>query len=622
MTLVRQPEDRKWLQPNTSVLFGNIYETKNMDFSLPGFVKVAPRTRYVGREDAASSSFENVTSIVYGAFGGTASGFSSTNLYYFLTNDTMYVATPDLADFGALTNATPPTMNIYGDMLAHGNNLFVTNSQEINFLSGGTWLINQIAGQGGTIMTADTPHPIGTNVLFSTSADILYGNGNQINATTTAAGSYTTGVIVLNSNLQVQWIRTFNSAVWFGTRNLRLGNARVYQWDGTSTNWNYEYEVDCQWVYSGCEWQGNFYIITNDGRLMAFNGSGFTEVARLPCYTNIITTNNYFFGNAFTLGSIAQRGMAVIDGLIHVMVNAEATNDGGTVEEATTRLMSGIWVYDPQVGFYNKYTPSNSTSTTNTDFGQMALEDGAGAIAPLVQDPTAASPVTSSVGGTLLYGAKLNGGTSTNYYTAGSVTSGENRGYMTTARLESDEIQDSWRDVWVKFEEMQNATDAIVLRYRTEDREGLPFTTSSDVTWTSTTVFTSTDTRFANVVAGDEVTVITGDGAGSTVNISTITENTGTYTVTVDEAVTAITASDVGKVAISNFQRMSPTISEATIDNVQVFARHAKIVFPFDTEDSQSAPSEWVEVKMEVRGENVRISQFIVLSETQQFVII
>lgn len=619
MGLINIPEERKWLQPNTSVLFGNIYETKNIDFSLPGFLKLAPRTRYIGREDASTSTFENLLSIVY----MSPSNLFGTKSYYLLTDDKIFTCTTALGSFAAMGGASEPTLSTDSDMIASGLYLVISVNDEMSRSTGGAWTNGIIVTAGGATLDTNSNHPL----CYGFNTNIYVGNRNKVNQfLTNSSGlptTYSENVVVIGLAYTIQWIRSFNSSIWIGTRNLLNGNAKVFQWDGSSSNFNYEYEVDCQWVYSGCDWQGNFFIFTSDGRLMSFNGAGFSEVARIPAYTNTIATNNYQFGNSYVLGSVFQRGMAVVDGLIHIMVNSEATNDDATIDGATTRLMSGIWVYDPEVGFYNKYTPSNSTSTTNTDFGQMALEDGAGAISATFSDPATASAITSSVGGTLLYGAKLNSGSSTNYYTLGSVTTGENRGYFTTSRIESPEIQESWRYVWLKYEEFTNDTDKIVVRYRTKEKEGLPFTTSSNVTWTSSTVFTSTDTRFANVDAGDEVTVMTGDGAGSIANISSISYSNPTYTVTVDEAITAVTNGDVGKVIISNFHKIEQVISTATEDGVNITSRYAKLSIPLaQTSTEQPAPSAWLELKVELRGENVRISEMNVLSETQTKTII
>ncbi len=618
MPLVNIPEQRKWTQPNTSVLFGNIYSTYNIDFSLPGFIKLAPRTRYVGREDASTSTFDYTLSIVYMSPGN----LFGTKKYYILTNDTVFTIDTDLTNFADIGLATDPNLALASDAVASGLYYVVSTQTDMSVMAGASWTNGIINTAGGAALDSNATHPL----CVGFDGNIAIGNRNKIcKWTTNASGNPTTyaaDVMSVPLAHTIQWIRSFNDSYWIGTRNLINGNAALFQWDGAAATFDKSYEVDTQWLYSGVEWQGNFYVFTSDGRLMNFNGAGFTEVARLPAYTDYLVENDYRWGNSFQLGAVHQHGVAVIDGLIHVAINSEAFN-GTITPDATQKLCSGIWVYDPAVGFYHKYGLSNSSATT--DFGQPALDAGAVTISPLFLDPTSSGGPSAAVGGTLLYGARLSSGTATNYYVLGSVTTGDNRGNFTTSRIESPEVQESWRYVWIKYDELQSATDTIVLKYKTKDRENLPFTTSSDVTWTSTTVFTSTDTGFANVVVGDEVSVLSGDGAGSTAHISAISYSNPTYTVTLDEAITDITASDEGIVAVDNYHKLSPTITEttATTEQPNVTPRHAKLTIPVDTAtDYQPAPSEWLQLKVEMRGENVRISGMSVLSETQTKTII
>lgn len=609
MALVNIPDQRQWTQPNTSVLFGNIYQSRNIDFSLNGFLKLSPRTRYVYRENSSGSTFDYVLSIVYGNFGGTSSGPNGEG-YYTVTSDGMYLIDDDLDGAGVLTNASAPSPALGStDAVSWEGGMWVTTTSNLSNLTSGTWTNSLMS------LTSGIPHPL----CVAWNNLLLVGNGSSINSRD-SGGTNVSNVVVVPDEYRIQWMRSFNKNVWIGTRNLSNGESKIFQWDGSSENFNNEYEVDCQWVYSGTAHDGNLYIFTNDGRLMSFNGAGFTEVARLPVYTNIITTNDYYFVNGFTLGSIFQRGMAVVDGLIHILVNSNALK-GGVEDTGTNLFSSGVWVYDPDIGMYHKYAPSNS-QTSNTDFGFMGLDAGAGALSPVYADPTSTNVIDATKGGTLVYGARLDSGTAS-FYTFGSVTSGVNRGFFSTSRIESPGVQESWRYVWVKFEEFTSSDDAIVLKYRTKYRENLPFTSPTEVTWTSTTVFTSPDTTFADVVVGDEVTVATGSGAGCIAHISSITNNAGTYTVTLDEAITGVSASDTGYVIVDNFHRLpayadANAISTATINNAEVGARFAKVAIPEVTAtDYQPAPSEWIEIKAELRGENIRISEMAVLSETQ-----
>lgn len=616
MALVNIPDQRQWTQPNTSVLFGNIYQTRNIDFSLPGFLKLASRTRYVYREDTAASNFDYVLSIVYGDFGGTTSGGPNGEGYYTVTSDKIFLIDDDLDGAGQLTNSSPPSPSLGStDAVSWEGGLWVTTSSNLANLTSGTWTTSIMS------LTASIPHPL----CVAWNNLLLVGNGSAINSRD-SGGSNTSNVVTIPDEYRVQWMRSFNKNVWIGTRNLSNGQAKVYQWDGSSENFNNEYEVDCQWIYSGVSWNGNLYIFTNDGRIMSFNGAGFTEVARLPVYTKIIAENSYYFVNGFTLGSVFQRGMAIVDGLVHVLVNSNASA-AGLDEDATNIFSSGVWVYDPNIGMTHKFSLTNSILASTVDFGQMAFASGGGALAPVFQDPTSTNVIDGAEGGTLVFGGRVDGG-ATEYYTFASVTSGENRGFFSTSRIESPEVQESWRYVWLKFEEFENSEDAILLKYRTKYREGLPFTTDNEVTWTSSTTFTSTETFFANVVAGDEVSVVDGKGAGCIAHIASISNNAGTYTVTLDEAITAVAASDTGRVIVDNFHRLpayegANAISTATINNAEVGARFAKVAIPEVTAtDYQPAPSEWIEVKAELRGENIRISEMAVLSETQTFKII
>ncbi len=605
MTLVNVPENRTWTQPNTSVLFGNLYATRNIDFSLPGFASLSPRTRYFGREAVSGSDFDYLVSVVFGAFGGTFSGGSATDLYYYVSSDDIFVSPTDLGPFARLTNVSTPTLSTNSDGVSWNGGLWVTTTSNLSSLISGTWANSLYS------LTSGIPHPLAVSGELES---LLIGNGNLMQRFTEGAAQST--VVTLTDDHRIQWIRVFNQSAWIGTRNMTNGQSAVYQWDMQADNYNNEYLIDCQWVYSGVAWNGNLYIFTSDGRLMTFNGAGFSEVARLPAYTESLISNNYMWASGFSLGNVFQRGMQVIDGLIHVLISSEAEVDGDN-EYATNRMGSGIWAFDPNIGLTHKY--GLSISSAETDFGQLKLDDGAGAISPIWIDPTVGVEISASVGGTLIFGARLSDTTSsTDYFSVGSVTTGENRGIIQSTRIESPEVQESWRYVWFKFEEFENASDAIVVKYRTKYKEGLPFTTSSVVTWTSTTTFTSTDARFANADAGDEVTVASGRGSGASSHISSISENAGTYTITLEEAITQVANTYTGYVIVDNFHKLSPVISTATIDNVEVGARYAKITIPETTStDEQPAPSEWLEVKAELRGEGVKISSFAVLSETQ-----
>lgn len=195
----------------------------------------------------------------------------------------------------------------------------------------------------------------------------------------------------------------------------------------------------------------------------------------------------------------------------------------------------------------------------------------------------------------------------TTYSTLQSFTPGENRGSFVTQKIFSDNIEDVFNKVVLKARNIYNANDKIVVKYRTTERQYFPITTDSfqlseyNITWTSTTSFTVTDTKWAYVQAGDEVEIIEGAGAGFTAHISTITESGGTYTITIDETIPLISASDTSHVIVNNWTK------GATLDSTETKLH--------DT-TSVNLNSKWIQIKCELRGEGTQVEELQLVNMT------
>lgn len=601
MALVSIPEERQWSILNTSELLGNIYATRNVDFSHDGFIAQAQRTRYVGRQDTTTGTFGDVYAIVYGDFDGVS------EKYWFVTENNLFTLAWDFATFAIDGIASSPSLTPGADGVTWHGKLWVSDNTQLCRLAAGTWTVTGIMA-----LTSGRAHPV---CAFDYEA-LFVGNGNEIKQLASDETTVTTPITVPSEH-RIHWIRNVGGSVWFGTENTSTGYAKVYQWDGSSDNFNNEYDVDCTWVYSGVNYNGTLYIFTNDGRLMAFNGVGFAEAARLATYTDVITSTTRFTTSRGVKPAnglnVFQRGMDVIEGKIHVLVNAETVSGISTLSIAKPRTTAGIYVYEPNIGLHHKYGLSNSSAETDYGTGVFANSELAGVIAPILDN--AVSYPASTVGSTLLYTCALQSNVAaTKYYTVGSVTTGPNRSSFETTRVESPELQEAWRTVFIKYEALA-ATDSIVLKYRTAYRAGVPFTTAyNSCTWTNTTTFTSANTGFANAQVGDEVLILNGTGAGSYAHISAISYNAPTYTVTLDETITGIVANDTCGVIVDNYTKIDTITS--TEESPNIFTRYAKISIP------ATSPSEWIMLKVEMRGEGVKISQLQLLSETQTKTII
>lgn len=195
----------------------------------------------------------------------------------------------------------------------------------------------------------------------------------------------------------------------------------------------------------------------------------------------------------------------------------------------------------------------------------------------------------------------------TTYATLQSFTPGENRGSFITQKIFSDNIEDVFNKIILKARNIYNNNDKIVVKYRTAERQFFPITpdgfqlSSYNITWASTTSFTVSNSKWAYVQAGDEVEIIEGAGAGYTAHISTISESGGTYTVTIDETIPLISASDTSHVIVDNWTK-GATITLS------------------DTKGTKSTSvdrnSKWIQIKCELRGEGTQVEELQIVNKT------
>ena len=566
------PPSKQWNQQNTGFLFGSIYQSQNVTMDVGGIISLSKRAQYVGQTDTSGTPrLGYVLSITY-----DGQALTGAEKYYILGSNALYRMSQSLGSFEVDPTASQPTFGTaFSDAVIWTDGLYASTTNNVSKLVSSAWTGSQMS-----FTTSAIPHPL----CASASANyLLGGNGNILRQKDPSTGTVTTA-LTLPSNYRIQWIRSDYSRTLIGTRNLNGGNTAVFEWDEVSPTWTNKYDIDAQWVYSGCFRNTDFFTVTNDGRLLKFNGGGFSLAAQWPIYKTLEGD----WVNGFTLSTVHQRGMDVVEGKLNIMVNAEINGTGNYYPN----FPSGVWEFDESTGLNHKYGATYSTN--ETDFNQIALGAGAGAIAPIVIDPISGGPAAAT-GATILFGARVDGATSSGYYELLSVTTdGPNRGSFVTTRIETQDIGDDAKKLWCKFRGLFTSADKIIFKIKERVRNGLPFSTNNSVTWSSTTVFTTNASdvaQWANAQVGDEVTVVDRAGAGSAAHILSITgPSTNVYTVTLDEAIPGITASDTGNVIVDNFRKLETSITYT--DEMPYKG------IPLEQEN----PSDWVQVKVEMRG--------------------
>ena len=578
-------DSKIWTQRNDGNYVGILDGTRNIDLSRKGVLRLADRMSPIQRYDAASSTFDETLAILFGDFL-----VAGTYKYWFITTDRIYTMNTDWTSFAIDATVSSPTMSVYSDAVAFNGSLYASTASQLTKLTAGTWTVSGIIAYTNTT----SPHPIET--LFNNK--IATGDKNKVH-TVDSSGTVVSNVITIPVDYEILWLRSTADRVFIGTRHLKGLNAKVYEWDGSSANYSFEYEVETTRLLSGVIWKGNIYCFTLDGRLIRFNGSGFATDAQLPFYK--YQENMYPEGSPIQITT--QRGMITADDEILVSINPQILLKDSISGERTyyPNALAGVWAYNLDSGFYHKYGFTLETSGT-LDYANT-YNTKARALFKVPEDITISSTTTTY--NSLISTGYATAGDGTNYHFAGALKrSVQNRGVFTLQRIDSYSADETWQSVGIKFSKVYSSEDKIILKYKVRDRNGLPFTTGnisgSDVTWTSTTTFTSVDTKFANVLVGDEVTLLSKTGAGSSAHISTISLATGTYTVTLDEAIG--NSSGTTSILVEPWIKLGTVTSADQDKGFKVFSLLSKNI------------ARAISIKGELRGEDVEVEEIVVSS--------
>ena len=248
----------------------------------------------------------------------------------------------------------------------------------------------------------------------------------------------------------------------------------------------------------------------------------------------------------------------------------------------------------------------------NRDFGGSANSTN-GAIC-LLKKGTDPGPIASDGRGIIFSGYA--GKTTTDLVSVLNVTAEkqENRGHVVTVKLPATKITDDFLNLTVKYKGVKTAEDTIRVKFRVAERDDdMKFLNSANTqtaTWTDANTFTTTaDLSLAEV--GDEIEFARGTGAGYTVHISSLSESSGTWTVNIDENIQGLTAGDTSLFYIDNWEYVGAV---TTADN-SIFTNKNADTYTSDAGAktfSVDKKGEWVQFKIELRGEDVALYDLLI----------
>lgn len=573
--------ENKIIQTNRGEALGTIFATKNVDFNAN-----RSNIRLSERMVIEFDSFDDGDLEVPVAF--VRSNADTTDRWWTLvqadaisTSDGLLFKTTNTDPTGTWAQdaiASSPTTAM-DDMVKFGkansyDRLVVATSTNLAMMNNGTWTASWWQTTlGQSTLQATEPHPLHVFKKgyggFSKNI-LIVGDGNYIHTVTEEFDVDEEDLmaryrhLTLPPNQRAIWIRSSSTYVYIGTQDVRGMEAFVFVWDGISDAYQVAISVKDQITYAGVVMGNTPYCVNGKGQLLGTDA--FSEVAVFPVFYE----KRRWDDDLARAQMVHRNGMEIIDDKIHILIS-------GAIEGVDTELLenmpSGIWEYDPNSGLYCKYTFGQYKSTDN-DWGAAAIARN-GALKEVQQDT-----------GHFLAGASVytdDAGTELKAIFVSQVdATALQRGYFITSQIRAQDIRAFWRRMWVKFKKLENSTDRIIVKYRTSKDKNFP--TKATITWNSTSTFTSIDSDFANVVAGNEIEILCGKGAGTTAHVSTITFATPTYTITLDEAIPGATGT--AQVRIQNYIKLG-TISDQTL--VRKFYRIAK-------------REAWIQFKVELRG--------------------
>jgi hypothetical protein len=596
-------EERRFSQLNQGDVFGNVRASFGVDFSMnKGRVALSTPTDNVFDEDDENT---------FGPEPVNAFAFYD-GFYWCVSNNNVHKsgAQNPISGWAADTAVgSPDTGGQRSDMVVFDGLLLVSSAtsddETIYSWNGSVWANwwETTLGQSAFAGNSFIPMEVGPqgDLFILEDEDQVYRVDTA--GSVTAPGSNgaldfsadTVGLICMASS---------STRLWLGGYDTNIERGVIVEWDMSenSTKPNRIHKVAAAGVRCIAIHNDSPIAVLSNGNILLFNGVAFEEADfRFPRarrgtkYLNDVRASSG--AAADTL--IHPNGWAIIDGLPHFLVGGsmyDATNNTNikATKNGDWEFPGGVWCLDPDIGLYHRFPMEREIGTTGV---------GTAAIGKVGALFSAVTDTSRFIAGANVY-SDSSGTEKSVMFADDKDRTSQTRGWFATQPVPSPTAKSTWNKIGVGHSVFENSANSIVLSVKQKNHANLPFV--ADVTWQSTTQFTSTDADFASVEAGHRIQCILGEGAGSTAFVTDNNESGGTYTVDLDDTIVGVAATDTGSVRVDNF------IKVGVADNT---------VLDYDEFDIPSTDrSNKLTLNIEMRGaagSDMEIDQVALISEEQ-----
>lgn len=528
--MIKLPNDNKKItQTNRSDILGNVWSSFGLDLqSNVGVIQVSPRLK-VNTTGVSNQGL----AVAFAGFDQRIWALAGTRIFKNSSYDLTTAFTED-----ASTNAITNYLDYTGDMTLFNSTLVTTSNDKLmskaaNGSGTGAWTNRATLGGSSQLHKMVYFRKFNRLYYLDSNSQIKSLDSGWVEAT---SGSYFID-LGFNSGLPYT-MEADDRFIWIGTAvtspsstiNTTSG-AKILTWDGISGQITNEYILKATGVKALCrDDSGVMHAMDNEGALLKFAGNGFVEIGRLPFKNKL----GYKAASNLYDSFIHPNGLKFTrNGTFKVLVNNLNGDNDGTINE---NLPSGIWEWSADTGFVHCQPLTYNTvgSTSITDYGQNRVSAIGGLWIPEVYTTSSSGRSSLICGATLFTDASS---TATSIFCEDPLNTTQKYGYFVTSWVHSQQIQDTWQKLWLKYRRFLASDDKIVAKYRTKEATA----TEISITWVNTTSFT-TSTDLTNYT-GYEVEVIQGTGSGKCSHISSVVHNvlSGTWTANLDETYTGVT---------------------------------------------------------------------------------
>lgn len=406
---------------------------------------------------------------------------------------------------------------------------------------------------------------------------------------------------------------TNSNRFWFGLENDVEGHAKVIEWDGSSSTYNFEYDLIGSTPLCGFMVDDVPYFITEKGFIMKYTGGGFRVIQdfNLQEQRMVFSSSLTSESTITPYGSFVDRDLVYLNAGIPVI---SPTVDKDTLTLGVRKARSGLWIFNTRNrNLYQHMGIGQHTSAgTDVDYGHGYLDQvGAVLKAKVGDDRILIASASVFTGGATWLTTPANGIYRMIQNVDRTSDAGRNRGYFITSYIPYSEAEAMWDALWLKFKRFQltagdsTTEDRIVVKWRVQDplfeadaqdpNSNVNALFNAQGTWINTISFTCKVPT--GVTVGDEVEIMTGDNGGCVFKVSALSatpDNTTAITVTIDEAAPT-SSTDTFLCRFDNWNGET-AISSTTIGNKRV---------PF----TATTQGEFLQLKVELRGFEVEIDE-------------